>query len=271
MAQFMQHLHRQADRLGTVTLNLAAHFSQAYNLLASVLAIGLRLQWLARPAVVNVVVRQIYFTGVQSVAWVVLLAIGIGVLTVYNIVEFAKSIQDISLIGQLISTLLVREMAPLLVTILMLARSGVAIVTELGTMHVRGEDMTLRSLGIDVNEYLLWPRMMAFAICGLVLTFIFVLVSIWLGGLVVAWGTEISFTDFLYEVRRGSSIEEVGLLILKGVLYPLLSAMILLDQGCRVGREPNLIPVHATQGVLGSLMLVIMADAILAMIQGISW
>ena len=271
MAQLMQHLHRQADRLGTLTLNMAGHFSQAYNLLTSVLAIGLRLQWLARPAVVNVVIRQIYFTGVQSVSWVILLAIGIGVLTVYNIVEFAKSIQDISLIGQLISTLLVREMAPLLVTILMLARSGVAIVTELGTMHVRGEDMTLRSMGINVNEYLLWPRMMAFAICGLVLTFIFVLVSIWLGGLVVAWGTEISFTDFLYEVRRGSSIEEIGLLILKGILYPLLSSMILLDQGCRVGREPNLIPVHATQGVLGSLMLVIMSDAMLAMLQRISW
>ena len=271
MAQMMQHLHRQADRLGTMTLGLASHVSQAYRLMSSVLAAGLRLQWLARPAVVNVVIRQIYFTGVQSVSWVILLAIGIGVLTVYNIVEFAKSIQDISLIGQLVSTLLVREMAPLLVTILMLARSGVAIVTELGTMHVRGEDMTLRSLGISINEYLLWPRLMAFAICGLVLTFIFVLVSIWLGGLVVAWGTEISFTDFLYEVRRGSSIEEVGLLILKGLLYPLLSATMLLNQGCRVGREPNLIPVHATYGVLGSLMLVIMADAILAMLQGITW
>lgn len=175
MAQLMQHLHRQADRLGARTLSLAGNISHIYRLTAAVLTTGLRLQWLARPAVVNVVIRQIYFTGVQSVSWVILLALGIGVLTVYNIVEFAKSIQDLSLIGQLIASLLVREIAPLLVTMLMLARSGVAIVTELGTMHVRGEDLTLRSLGINVNEYLLWPRLMAFAICGLILTFIFVL------------------------------------------------------------------------------------------------
>lgn len=66
-------------------------------------------------------------------------------------------------------------------------------------------------------------------------------------------------------------MEEVGLLILKGILYPLLSAVMLLDQGCRVGREPNLIPVRATYGVLGSLMLVIMSDALLAMLQRVTW
>ena len=35
----------------------------------------------------------------------------------------------------------------------------------------------------------------------------------------------------------------------------------------RVGREPNLIPVHATYGVLSSLMLVIMSDAMIALIR----
>jgi phospholipid/cholesterol/gamma-HCH transport system permease protein len=36
-----------------------------------------------------------------------------------------------------------------------------------------------------------------------------------------------------------------------------------------VGREPNLIPVYATQGVLGSLMLVLMSDALIALIVGL--
>lgn len=267
MAEIIQGLHGQADRLGAAALHIAGETRRIYRQMISVFSVGWHMRWLAKPAVVNVVIRQIYFTGVQGLPWVLLIAVGVGVLSVYNIVVFAKSVQDLSIIGQLISSLLVLEVAPLIVTMLLLARSGVAVVTELGTMHARGEDLTLRSLGINIDEYLLWPRLMAFTLCGLILTFMFIFVSIWLGGAVVAWSNEINFVDFLYEVRRGTSIEEVALVIVKGALYPMLSAIMLLYQGCRVGREPNLIPVHATYGVLGSLILVIMSDASIALMR----
>ena len=262
----MQQMNRRADKLGGNLIHIFAEIRRAYHLTAAVLAAGMRMQWLSRPAVSNVVFRQIYFTGVESVPWVVLVALGVGVLSVYNIVDFAKSIQDMSLIGQLISNLLVQEVAPLIVTILLLSRSGVAVVTELGTMHVRGEDLTLRSMGISREEYLLWPRLLAFTLCGLILTFIFVFVSIWLGGLLVSMSYEINFIDFLIEVRRGTTLEEILTLLGKATLFPMLSAMMLINMGCKVGREPNLIPVYATQGVLGSLMLVLMSDAIIALL-----
>jgi len=265
----MQALHNKADRLGQRSLQLFSGIQRIYSMTIDILSIGLRFGWLSRPAVTNVVIRQIHFTGVQGLLWVVLVALGVGVLAVYNIVDFAKSIQDMSLIGLLISNLLVQEMAPLLVTILLLSRSGVAVVTELGTMHVRGEDLALRSMGISIAEYLLWPRLMAFTLCGLILTFVFVFVSIGLGGLLVSLSYKINFIDFLLEVRRGTSLDEVILLVIKGALYPLLSALILLDRGCHVGREPNLIPVRATQGVLGSLMAIIMSDALIALLQAL--
>ncbi|NWF36734.1 ABC transporter permease [Mariprofundus sp. KV] len=270
MSRMLLKMNRRADKLGNAVIHIVAEVRRAYRLTRGVLAAGIKMQWLAKPAVTNVVFRQIYFTGVESVSWVVLVALGVGVLSVYNIVDFARSIQDMSLIGQLISDLLVTEVAPLIVTILLLSRSGVAVVTELGTMHVRGEDLTLSSMGISREEYLLWPRLMAFTLCGLILTFIFVFVSIWLGGLLVSMNEEINFIDFLIEVRRGTTMEEIVMLLVKGTLYPMLSAIMLLNMGCKVGREPNLIPVYATQGVLGSLMLVVMSDALIALIVGLS-
>ena len=163
----IQQLHSQADQLGTLALHLFSEIRRIFQMTISMLAVGLRMRWASKPAVTNIVFRQIYFTGVQGLPWVILVALGVGVLAVYNIVDFAKSIQDMSLIGRLISSLLVMEVAPLIVTILLLSRSGVAMVTELGTMHVRGEDLTLRSMGISVQEYLLWPRLMAFTLCGM--------------------------------------------------------------------------------------------------------
>lgn len=261
--------HWRADRIGEASLRLFDSIRRFYGLTISVLGIGLRLQWLSHVAVKYVMVRQIYFTGVQSVPWVVLISLGAGVLAVYNIVIFAKSIQDMSLIGSLISNVLVQEIAPLFVTIFLLARSGVAVVTEVAHMHIRGEDMTLRSLGINIKEYLFWPRVMAFAVCGLILTFMFVAISIWVGGLISAWAHQLNLIDFLVEVRRGTSIGEVLMMIGKGMLYPLLCCVMLLDQGCRVGRDPNQIPVRATFGVLGSLMTVILLDVLFVLLGGL--
>ncbi len=262
-----QGVETRVDRIGAAALYAAATVRRFYESMVGILAAGFNPRWLTRPAVMNVVIRQLYFTGVQSVPWVVVIALAAGVLAVYNIVVFAKSVEDLSLIGRLVSGLLVQEVAPLFVTIFLLARSGVAVVTEIGSMHVRGEDMVLRSLGISVNEYLLWPRVLAFTLCGVILTYIFLLVSIWFGGLVVAWSYELNLIDFFVEVRRGTTFDEMLMLLAKGMLYPMLCAIMLLSQGCRVGRDPNLIPVRATYGVLGSLMLVILVDVVVVLFR----
>jgi phospholipid/cholesterol/gamma-HCH transport system permease protein len=249
-----------ADRLGGQTIRLALGVRDFLAFMASTLATGLRMRWLQRPAVVAVVVRQIYFTGVQSIAWVLLMALGVGVLAVYHIVTFAKGVGDLTLIGRLINGVLVQEMAPLMIAVFLLARSGVAVVTEVGAMHIRGEDVLLHSLGISRREYLYWPRLMAFALCGLILTFMFAAIALWIGGLVVSWTYTLNLGEYMVNVRQGTTLVELLVMIGKGLLYPLLSCGMLLDQARRVGDNPNQIPKRATYGVLGSLMVIVFLD-----------
>jgi len=264
-----QRLHLQADTLGNVILHLFLEIRHTYLLILSIILVGLRLRWLTRPAVINVVTRQVYFTGVLILPWVVFVAVGMGMPAIYSIVDLAKTVQDMSLIGHLISTLWVQEVAPLVVSILLLSRSGVALVTELGTIHMRGEDLTLRSMGINIQEYLLWPRFMAFILCGLILTFVFVLVSILAGGLFVAFTEGINIIDFLFEVQRGTSFNEVMTLTVKSILYPTLCAIMSLREGCSVGYGSHLIAIQAKRGIFGSLMLIIVVDAVIASIQSV--
>ena len=252
----------RAERLGDQAITVFNSVVRFYSLFFSVFSISVRMQWLSRPAVTHVLIRQVYFTGVQSLPWVLLFALGAGVLAVYSIVIFAQQIQDLSLIGTLMNGVLVQEVAPFTVAIFLLARSGVAVVTEVGNMHVRGEDAFLRSMGIHPHEYLHLPRVLAFALSGLILTFLFVVVSIWVGGLVVSWSYTLNFSEFLVEVRRGMDIEMMLAMMLKGMCFPMFSCMVLLDQACRVGRDPNQIPVRATNGVVGALIVMVLLDAL---------
>ncbi|MDQ6991731.1 MAG: ABC transporter permease [Mariprofundaceae bacterium] len=259
---FIQRCHERADYVGAWVLNQGIGIWRFLQLLLWTSRAFIRFQWLARIAVTNVVIRQLYFTGVQSLIWIIVMALCIGALTVYNIAVFARSVQDLSLIGRLINTLLVQEIAPVVVVLFLLVRSGVAVVTEIGHMQARGEDIFLHSLGISLFEYIYLPRALAFAISGVILTFIFVVVSIWFGGLFLSWMYVLNFSEFLVEVQRGTEFTEVVSMFLKGLFYPLLSCMVLIDQGRCVGLDPNQIPVRVSSAVMGVMMMVIILDAI---------
>ena len=258
---FFQRQQQRADRIGAWVLEMLAGMQRFSMLFIWVARVLIRMKWLARPAVINVVIRQFYFTGVQSLPWIVIIALLVGVLSVYNIVVFARSVQNLSLIGTLVNTLLVQELGPMIVTFFLLVRSGVAVVTEVGNMQARGEDTFLHSLGISLYEYIYFPRVLAFAMCGLILTFTFVVVSIWVGGLLVSWMYVLNLSEFFLEVQRGTTLAEVIGMMLKAALYPMLACMILIDQGRSVGADPNQIPVRVSSGVLGVMMLILILDA----------
>jgi len=259
---FIQQQHERADLVGAWVLNQGLGIWRFLHLLLWTSRAFIRMRWLSRPAVMDVVIRQLYFTGVQSLIWIVVIALLAGVLAVYNITVFARSVQDLLLIGSLINSLLVQEIAPMVVAFFLLVRSGVAVVTEVGHMQARGEDTFLHSLGISLFEYIYLPRALAFALSGLILTFVFVVISIWVGGLLLSWMYVLNFSEFLVEVQRGTEFKEVMVMFLKGVSYPLLSCMVLIDQGRCVGLDPNQIPIRVSSGVMGVVMLVLTLDVV---------
>jgi len=267
-------IHRQqrrAERTGAWVLQLLLSMQRFVHVGLWTSRAFFRMRWLARPAVMHVVIRQLYFTGVQSLFMVVLIAALVGGLTVYNIAVFARSVQDLSLIGSLINSMLVQEIAPVMVTFFFVLRSGIAIVTEVGHMQVRGEVVYLHSLGISLYEYIYMPRVLAAALSGLILTFIFVLVSIWMGGLMLSWMYILNFSEFLLEIQRGTELHEVLAMFIKGMLYPMVACLFLIDQGRTVGSDPNQIPVRVSSGVLGVVMLLMVMMLVFDVCWGWLW
>jgi phospholipid/cholesterol/gamma-HCH transport system permease protein len=221
-----------------------------------VFRILLDFHWLFKPAVVQVVVKQIYFSGIMNLLWVVVLAVSVGALMVYSVVTFARQVGDMSWVGVMIHSLLIQEAAPLIVVLLLLTRSGVAIITEIGQMHVRGEHLTLQSIGVSIEEFLFLPRLIAFVLSGVVLTLVFTSVSVWVGGVIVSLNKLMPLSDYVFQLNQHGSLTALLILLAKSTLYPLVTCMILLDQGSRVGIDPNQLPVRTTTGVYSSLMTV---------------
>ncbi|KXV79983.1 ABC transporter permease, partial [Gluconobacter japonicus] len=83
--------------------------------------------------------------------------------------------------GSILSTVMVREIAPVLVGVILLGRSGMLMLTELGTLTTGGQMRVLTGMGIDPFVAFLLPRSLAMTISGFTLGIIFSLTALLVG------------------------------------------------------------------------------------------
>ncbi len=98
-----------------------------------------------------------------------------------------------------------KELAPVMIAILIAGRIGSAMSAEIGSMRVYEEIDALRTMNIDPVSYLVLPRMVAIALALPVLVLFAIPVG-WLGGALVCASTSkiaVGFDSFLPEPAPG--------------------------------------------------------------------
>ncbi|MBR2124226.1 MAG: ABC transporter permease [Acetobacter sp.] len=75
--------------------------------------------------------------------------------------------------GSILINIVVREIAPILVGVLLLGRNGMLSTTELGLLAMNGEVRSMQAMGIDPFLLLVMPRTLAFTVGGFTLGILF--------------------------------------------------------------------------------------------------
>jgi phospholipid/cholesterol/gamma-HCH transport system permease protein len=122
--------------------------------------------------------RQIFFTGVQGLGFILALAFFVGLGLVTQAQFWMSRLGTSEFLGPFLVTVIFREIGPLLVSLVIIGRSGTAIATELGGMVVRQEVKVLDAQGLDPMVYLVMPRVIGLAISVFALTMFFALASL---------------------------------------------------------------------------------------------
>src|ERR1700704_4083375 len=92
-----------------------------------------------------------------------------------------------SAVGGLVGISIAKELAPVMMSILIAGRIGSAMAAEIGSMQVYQEIDALRTMNINPVHYLVLPRIVSIA-CALPLLVIFSILVGWLGGALVSVG-----------------------------------------------------------------------------------
>lgn len=131
------------------------------------------------------VVKQMLALGVQSIPIVLTVSGFTGMVFSLQVSQEFERFGAASLIGQLLSLAVVRELGPVLTGVVVAGRAGSAIAAEIGTMKITEQVDALRALATSPTQYLVVPRFMACLIMLPVLT-VFANLFGMIGGYLVA-------------------------------------------------------------------------------------
>src|SRR5256885_6224153 len=117
-----------------------------------------------RPLYVPDMFQQADLIGVGSLPIVVLTGTFTGAVLALNTQATLSQFGALSLTGELVSVSMVRELGPVLTSLMVAGRNASGIASELGSMQVTEQIDAMRALGTDPLQKLVTPRMIATAV-----------------------------------------------------------------------------------------------------------
>lgn len=208
-------------------------------------------------SVFSVVSAQIYFTGFQALPLISVLALASGSIVILQASTNLSILGGAALLGDLMVAIVVRELAPLLTALIVIARSGTAVASEIGNMRVNKEVEAMESMGIHPLSYVVFPRLVGGIISVICLAIYYVLIAILGGFMVTSLLHQLTFSYFADSMARAFSSVDFGLFLLKNTFSGAIIFMISCYQGFLVKQGPHEVPQVTTKAVVNSVIYVV--------------
>jgi phospholipid/cholesterol/gamma-HCH transport system permease protein len=211
---------------------------------------------------------QFFEIGNASLLMVCILSFFLGGVLSLQIGPFMADKGLTGYLGGIVGYAHARELAPIMMAILIAGRIGSAMAAEIGSMRVYQEIDALRTMNINPIHYLVLPRMVALAIALPMLVIISILVG-WFGGAVVAAVNNhigISFQGFFADLRNVVQLKDVANGVFKSFCFALIIGVVSCHQGLVTIGGPRGIGRSVTKAVVNSIVLIVIFDYILTKI-----
>ena len=185
------------------------------------------------PRNLNSIFRQMSIVGIGTLPIAMLVALFVGmVLSVQTGSELALyGTQEA--IGAIVGLSMVKELGPVMTSLLVAGRVGSSMAAEIGAMQVYEEIDALKTLEISPVRYLAMPRLIACLLSVPALVAFSMVIGIIGGGVVADINPKINvpFTVYYDNMIRAMGYQE----IFKGLLKAMVFGGIIAHVGCYVG------------------------------------
>ncbi len=220
----------------------------------------------------RVMLQQVYFTFIQAMPLVVIIASIVGAAVAFQ-TRFTLSFvgTDGNKLGEILVFVLFRELTPLITALLVIARSITAVSSELATMTVQREIEALEFIGIDINQFLLAPRIAAGVISLFCLSFCFWLISLAGSWISINWFSYWPIDRFLSVIAGSLMPSDIFFFILKSFFTGAIVFYMAARTGLKVKGASFEVPIMTNKAVVDALFVAMGIQILLSLIFYLSF
>ncbi len=228
---------------------------------AHIILLGQAWFWLLKPPFRwNVLVEAMEFIGVQSILIVTMVGTFVGMVFSLQLVSALRQFGTDSFIGATLGLALTRELAPVFTSIVVAARAGAGMATELGSMRITEQIDALSTLAVNPVQYLITPRIIAALIMVPLLTILFVCVGMAGGYGVAVWIEGVDRGTFIENARWIVDVKDLLQGLIKALCFGGALSLISCFQGYNAAGGAKGVGIGTTRAVVGSFVTILIFD-----------
>jgi phospholipid/cholesterol/gamma-HCH transport system permease protein len=249
--------------LGRRFLARTGEWLDQFGLLTRVLATLVRSRRRGWRIVSQATVEQLYFSGVQALPVISLVACLLGVLVIVESTErFSMGLEES--LGRVMVVMVIRELGPVATALLVILRSGVAIGIKLGYMTALREMEAIEMQGVDPLHLVAIPRIIGLMGAIICLLIYFDLVAVF-GGSAFAWLTmDVPLARFSWVVSQALSFSDVAIGLVKAIFFGGVIGTVFVYRGLNAGRELTAVAQQVSRAAVECLLWCLTLDVIIS-------
>ena len=209
-------------------------------------------------------VKQIYFVGVQSVIIILVSGLFIGMVLGLQGFNILKDFMATGSLGPLVALAIIRELGPVVTALLFAGRAGSALTAEIGQLKASEQLSSMEMMAVDPLRRVISPRFWAGVISTPILSMLFCLVGIYGGKLVgVDW---LGLDDGIYWSGMQAAVEfvdDIGGMMIKAFIFSIACVWIALFNGYNCIPSSQGISNATTSTVVQSSLVILGLDFVL--------
>ena len=234
--------------------------------------LGRAFTWLfRRPFRMRLFLEQMEFIGVGSMPIIMLVGFFSGAVTALQAITALAMFDQQRWVGYGVGVSLARELAPVFTALMITARAGSAMATELGSMRITEQIDALSTFAVNPVHYLVTPRLVASILMLPIMTMVFNVVGL-LGAYIISILVyQIDFGQVLELFRHWVDPLDYVQGLIKAVIFGVAMALTACYQGFNVRGGAKEVGRATTAAVVSSSVSVLVLDYFLIEIMNVIW
>jgi len=224
-----------------------------------------------KPFRLRLFLEQMDFVGVGSLPIICLVGLFSGAVSAQQAIAALRIFNQERFVGATVGISLAQELAPVFTALMITARAGSGMATELGSMRITEQIDALTTFAVDPIQYLITPRIVATVLMMPIMTMVFNIIGL-VGAYIYAIFLEhIDLGQFLEQFTYWTDPKDYIIGCTKAAVFGVTLSVAACYQGYHVRGGAKEVGLATTSAVVAGSVSVLVTDFFLIDIFHILW